>query len=149
MKKNRIRSAPARFWVAEETDQAVRAIAAAEGKSCSSVYRDLISKGLVAGGYRTGAQDLAALVKTAVEETVKPQVERLAAISAKGTQVSAAAFFMSVYTGDILVPEHLRGQFDEAAVQARKLGIEYLKLPRDRSIEEFLKKAFSRMEEDE
>ncbi len=147
MKKNRIRSAPARFWVSEETDQAVRAIAAAEGRSCSSVYRDLISKGLVAGGYRAGEQDMAALVKNTVEEALKPQVERLASISAKATQISAAAFFMSVYTGDILVPEHLRGQFDEAAVQARKLGIEYLKLPRDRSVEDFLKKAFSHMED--
>lgn len=114
----------------------------------SSVYRDLIEKGLVAGGYRSGSQDLAALVRTAVEETLRPSVERLAAISAKGTQISAAAFFLAAYSGRLQVPEALRDEFDDIAAQARKLGVEYLKLGKDRNLDDFIAGGLARLEDD-
>ena len=148
MSEQRIRNAAVRLWVSPETDERVRRIADAEGKSVSSVYRDLIHKGLVAGGYQPGEKDMAALVKSAVEETMKSHTDRLAAISAKATQISAAAFFMSVYTGKLVLPEDIRADFDEAAALARKLGVEYLKLPRDKSLDEFIGRAMTRMEED-
>lgn len=145
----REKNAMLHFWVSPEMDVQIRRIAKAEGRSVSSVGRDLVEKGLVAGGYRSGDQSIAALVKTAVEEALKPPTERLASISAKATQISAAAFFMSVYTGKLLTPDYLKGDFDDAAIQARKLGIEYLKLPRDRSLDEFISKAFDRLEDDD
>ena len=89
----RTQNALAHFWLSSETDETVRRIAKTEGRSVSMVYRDLVEKGLVAGGYRSGSEDLSAMVQTAVQEAMRPQIERLAAISAKGTQISAAAFF--------------------------------------------------------
>ena len=115
----------------------------------SMVYRDLIEKGLVASGYRSGSQDLSAMVQTAVQEAMRPQIERLAAISAKGTQVSAAAFFLAVHNGRRALPDYLRESFEEVAAQARKLGIEYLKLSKDKNLDDFIRRGVRRMGDDE
>lgn len=146
MKENRIHSAAVRFWISEETNQAVERIAKAEGRTASSVYRDLVDAGLVAMGYRSGEKDLAAMVRTAVEETMKPHVERLAAISAKGVQISAASYFLQVYNGKQALPVYQHEDYDALGAQARKLGIEYLKLSRDKNIDDFIRRGISRME---
>lgn len=142
---NRVVNALAHFWVSLETDDTVRRIATAEGRSVSSVYRDLVDMGLVASGYRSGEKDLAAMVRTAVEETMKPHVERLAAISAKGVQISAASYFLQVYNGKQVLPEWQHEDYDALAAQARKLGIEYLKLSRDKDLDTFVRQGNRRM----
>lgn len=143
---DRVINALAHFWVSLETDDTIRRIATAEGRSVSSVYRDMVDLGLVAGGYRSGEKDLAALVRTAVEETMKPHVERLAAISAKGVQIDAASYFLQVYNGKQVLPLYQQEEYDALAAQARKLGIEYLKLSRDKNIDDFIRRGISRME---
>lgn len=145
----RTKNALAHFWLSSETDETVRRIAKTEGRSVSMVYRDLVEKGLVAGGYRSGSEDLSAMVQTAVQEAMRPQIERLAAISAKGTQVSAAAFFLAVYNGRQALPDYLRESFEEVAAQARKLGIEYLKLSKDKNLDDFIRRGVRRMGDDE
>lgn len=142
---NRVVNALAHFWVSLETDDTVRRIATAEGRSVSSVYRDLVDMGLVASGYRSGEKDLAAMVRTAVEETMKPHVERLAAISAKGVQIGAASYFLQVYNGKQALPEWQHEDYDALAAQARKLGIEYLKLSRDKDLDTFVRQGNRRM----
>lgn len=137
------------FWVSPETDETVRRIAEASGRSMSSVYRDLVEKGLVAGGYRSGSQDLTAMVREAVQEAMRPQVERLASISAKGTQISAAAFFLAAHNGRHALPDYLKADYDELAAQSRKLGIEYLKLSRDKNLDDFIGRGLRRMEDDD
>lgn len=145
---NRVINALAHFWVSLETDDTVRRIATAEGRSVSSVYRDLVDLGLVAGGYRSGEKDLTAMVRTAVEETMKPHVERLAAISAKGVQIDAASYFLQIYNGRQALPVYQQMEFDEIATQARKLGIEYLKLSKDKNLDDFIRRGINRMETD-
>lgn len=145
MKEQRTKSAAARFWVSPGMAEAVHRIAAAEGRSASDVYRDLVEKGLVAGGYRSGGQDLAALVREAVREELRPQAERLAAISAKGTQIGAAAFFLAAYVGRQGIPAYLQDEYDALAAQARKLGVEYLKLSKDKRLDDFIAEGLARM----
>lgn len=145
MKENRVHSAAVRFWISEETNKTVERIATAEGRTASSVYRDLVDLGLVAGGYRSGEKELAAMVRTAVEETMKPHVERLAAISAKGVQIGAASYFLQVYNGKQALPEWQHEDYDALAAQARKLGIEYLKLSRDKDLDTFVRQGNRRM----
>lgn len=138
-------SVPARLWMSVSVDEQVRKIATAEGRSVSSVYRELVEKGLVAGGYRSGEKDLAAMVRTAVEETLKPHVERLAAISAKGVQIGAASYFLQVCNGKQALPEWQHEDYDALAAQARKMGIEYLKLSRDKDVDTFIRQSIRRM----
>ena len=68
METNRIRNVAVRFWASPQTDETVRKIATAEGRSISEVYRGLVEKGLVAGGYRSGSQDMAALVPRSAQQ---------------------------------------------------------------------------------
>ncbi len=147
--KKPVKSIEAHFFISQKTDDEVRKISAAEGRSVSMVYRDLVEKGLVAGGYRSGSQDIAAMVRTAVEEAMKAPVERLAAISAKGAQISAASFFLAAYTGNLAVPDPQKEEYRITAALARKLGVEYLKLSRDKSLDDFIAQGLGRMEEDD
>ena len=144
-----VKSTEAHFFISRKTDDEVRKIATAEGRSVSKVYRELVEKGLVAGGYRSGGQDLAALVREAVREELRPQAERLAAISAKGTQISAADFFLLSYIARQLLPEYQQEEYDAVAAQARKLGVEYLKLSRDKGLDDFIARGLGRMGTDE
>lgn len=107
-----------------------------------------MEKGLVAGGYRSGEADMRQQLKEAVREALQPQVERLASIGAKGTQISAAAFFLAAYNGRAATPDYRKPEYEELVAQARKLGVEYLKLSRDRSLDDFLARFLNRMEDD-
>ncbi len=140
-----IKTTKAHFSVSQKMDDDVRKIALAQGRSVSKVYRDLVEKGLVAGGYRSGGDTLPELVRQAVHEELRPYMERLAAISAKGTQISAAAFFLAAYNGRQALPAYARGDYDALAASARKLGVEYLKLAKDEGIDDFLARALGRM----
>ena len=148
MKENRVHSAAVRFWISEETSKTVERIALAEDRSVSSVYRELVEKGLAAAGYRAGEKDLSAMIRIAVNESIKPHIERLAAISAKGVQIDAASYFLQVYNGKQAMPDYLQEEYAGIAANARKLGIEYLKLPKEKDIDEFISRGFRRMEED-
>lgn len=145
---NRQKNAMIHFWVYPETDETVKRIASERGTSMSSVYRDLVEKGLVASGYRSGGQATADLVRQTVEETMRPHVDRLAAISAKAAQISAASFFLSAWNGRQIVPDYLKDEYDDLAAMSRKLGIEYLKLSKDKNLDEFIGRGLQRMRDD-
>ncbi|BDF70354.1 hypothetical protein CE91St41_24190 [Oscillospiraceae bacterium] len=80
---------------------------------------------------------------------MKPYVERLAAISAKATQLSGADFFLMVYLGTMLLPDGSRQQLEEAAARARKLGIEYLKLGKEKDIDAFIASGILKVKDEE
>ena len=140
-------SIPVRFWIASETDKLVRRIAATEERSVSSVYRGLIHSGLQAAVYRGDGKTMEEQYKAALQETLKPYVDRLAAISAKGTQISAAAFFLAAYNGKQALPEYAQEAYEEVAAMSRKLGIEYLKLAKDQNLDEFLGKGLRKLDD--
>lgn len=120
-------------------------IAEGEKRSKSEVLRELVQRGLVAGGYVSGQQELGQLVQDAVNEAVKPQIERLASISAKAAQISAANFFMQVYSDKAQLPDYEQDEIDEVAAKARRLGIEYLRLSKGKDLDEFLASGSRRM----
>lgn len=123
---------------------AITKIAHTQKIAQAEALRRVVDAGLVALGYKQDEDALRDMIQTAVQETMKPQVERLAAISAKATQLSGAAFFMEVYMGRLLLPEGSQSLIDEAAGRARQLGIEYLKL-KDRDIDAFIRTGTEKM----
>lgn len=123
----------------------VSKIAAAEGKTKSEVLRMLVEKGLAAGGYLPGVKELDTVVQEAVATVLQPAVERLAGISAKAAHISAAAFFLTLYSDRLLMPAEQREALDDIAARARRLGIEYLKVSKDRDLDEWLEEACRRM----
>lgn len=106
----------------------------------SEVLRSLVADGLVKQGYAQDEDYLYKLVSDAVNESLKPAVERLAAITAKGAQIAGASFFMNVFAATSALPERERENIEEAAGRARELGIQYLKLDKGRDIDAFLKR---------
>ncbi|MEA4895895.1 MAG: hypothetical protein VB064_11640 [Oscillospiraceae bacterium] len=132
------------IWFDEGTDDTLRRIAASEHTTVSGIIRKLVEKGMKNEGYKAEDDRLYEMVKAAVYEISKPQVERLAAISAKATQISSAAYFLLVCMMHMLLPEADRDEVDELAGKARKLGIEYLKL-RDKDIDTFIRNGIERI----
>ena len=125
------------FRCSQETKSLISALAAQKKRPKSEVLRELVDKGLVASGAKVDEDLLYQMVKRAVEEVLSPAVERLAAISAKATQISGAAFFMSIWAGSRNLDELERAEIQQAAEEARRLGIEWLKL-KDRDLDAFL-----------
>ncbi|MEG2383338.1 MAG: hypothetical protein RSB39_07085 [Oscillospiraceae bacterium] len=134
------------FRLDPETNELLERYAVIQKKTKSEAIRTLLDKGMKTEGYKVEDDRLYSMVKAAVLEVSKPQVERLAAISAKATQISAAAYFLLVCALRMLLPEETGSDIDELASRARKLGIEYLKL-RDKDIDTFIRSGIERMKD--
>ncbi len=134
-------------WFDENTDDTIQRIAAGEHTTVSDVIRKLVDKGMKTEGYKVEDDRLYDMVKTALVEISKPQVERLAAISAKATQISAASYFLLFYMIRMMLPEDRRDELDDTAATARKLGIEMLKL-RDKDIDAFIRSGIERIKDE-
>lgn len=135
--KDRHRAEYIPLRVSFETKQLISQLATQRGLTMSEVMRDLLEKGLVAAGAKVDEDMLSSTIREVVEDTIKPSVERLAAISAKATQISSAAFFMSIFEASRGASEVEQAAIAEAAESARSLGIQYLKL-KDRDIDKFI-----------
>lgn len=139
MKKDRHQAAHIAFWCPVDTEATIAKIAAEQRKTKSEVIRQLVDAGMVATGYKQDEEHLEQMIQSAVQAAFRPQVERLAAISAKAAQISGAAFFMNVFMGRLALPPSEQQVVEEAAAQARKLGIEYLKLSKERDVDAFIR----------
>ena len=88
------------------------------------------------------------LVMAAAAEALAPGVERLAAISAKATQIGSAAFFLSIWAATKDGSSEERAAIVEAAAAARQLGIQYLKLTKDKDLDVFIRDGAKKILED-
>ena len=148
MKHSEEKSAYRPVRCSRELDETLGRLAAEQRISKSEVLRNLVDRGLVSIGAKVDDDYLYELVKRAVKEIMKPQVERLAAISAKSTQISSAAFFMSIFAATRSCSPSEQQEIEEAAGTARELGIQYLKL-KDQDLDAFIKKGAKQIAEDE
>lgn len=115
----------------------------------SMVYRDMVEMGLAAAGYRSGGESMAELVRRNMDEILKPQTDRLAAMSAKAAQIAAANFFLLTWLADQQIPAYRKEELAELVQQSRKLGVEFLKLSKDKNMDEFIRRGFGRMTQDQ
>lgn len=111
----------------------------------AEVLRSFVADGMVKQGYKENEDAMRASIQSALKEILQPQVERLATISAKSTQLSGAAYFLLTYVLRMYFPEGERDTVDEVAAQARQLGIEYLKLKQGSDIDDFIKGSVKKM----
>jgi len=132
----------------KEMDETLGRLATQQHISKSEVLRYLVDKGLTASGAKVEEGELYRMIQEAVNAAMKPQVERLAAISAKATHIAGAAFFMSIFAATQGQSPAEQRRIEEAAGTARELGIQYLKL-KDRDVDAFLKEGAKRILEDE
>ena len=135
------------FRCSKKTSDLISQIAKEQHRPKSEVLRDLVDKGLTATGAKVEDGEFYQLIQQAVKETMQPQIERLAAISAKATHISGAAFFMSIFAATRDATPAEQREVEEAAGAARDLGIQYLKM-KDQDIDAFLKAGAKRMVEE-
>ena len=127
------------FRCSPEMYETIKKIAEGKNLSMSEVLRSLVDAGLVKQGYTQDEDYLYKLVGDAVKEQLQPAVERLAAISAKGTQIAGATFFMNIFAASTALPERERERIEDAAGRARELGIQYLKLDKKQDTDTYLR----------
>lgn len=132
-----------------KTEELIGKLAKEQKCTKSDILRDLIDKGLKSDGYKPEEDRAYTLVRAAVQEVMKPYVERLASISAKASQIAGADFFLLVYLGSLLLPPDERQRMDEAAARARQLGIEYLKIKADADIDRFIATGVLKVQDEE
>lgn len=132
----------------KQLDETIGQIAERKHISKSEVLRDLVYKGLEATGASIEEGYLYDLVRKCVSEELSPAVERLASICAKTTQISSAAFFMSIWSAARDGSAEDQQAIMEAAATARQKGIEYLKLVKNRDIDDFIKESTKQIMEE-
>ncbi len=147
MKSERHQDVYIPFRCSTQLGEKIAKIAADQRKSKSEILRQLVEAGLVATGYKQDEEYMAKQIQEAVKTALQPSVERLASISAKAAQISGASFFMGVFASRLILPPGEQDLIDQAAAQARKLGIEYLKL-KDRDIDSFIADGAEKMTKD-
>lgn len=128
-----------------DTYNTIANIAKGKNVNMSDVLRSLIQDGLKAQGYIQDENHLRQLIFETLQEALKPSVDRLAAIGAKNTQISAASFFINTFAAAAALPPRERQQVEEAAATAREMGIHYLKLGKDQNIDTFIKQGTGEM----
>lgn len=120
----------------EDTAALLERIAVSEGTTKSEVIRRLVRDGIEAQQGPQGDSAFQSQIQAAVREVLKPYVERLAAISAKSAQISAATFFMDAYIADSMAGPYTA---QSMAVKAHRVGTEYLSIPKGEALEEFIR----------
>ena len=129
----------------KDTYDTISKIATEKNLPMSDIVRSLIQDGLKVQGYIQDEDYLRQMVFAAVQEALKPSVDRLASIGAKNTQIAAASFFMNTYAAAAALPQRERTQVETAAGQAREMGIQYLRLGKERDIDTFIKQGTGEM----
>ena len=133
--------------VDRKTIKELTGAAISEHRTLSEIVRRYLHMGLKNDGYRRDDERLSQIIRNTMQEVLKPHVERLASISAKAANIDGASFFLLTYIGRLLLPSSERQLLDEAAENARRLGLEYLKLKKDRNLDEFIQNGIKAMQD--
>ena len=108
---------------------AIERMAKNEGTSISDVMRELIDRALTEKVTEENTDLIAHIVKKQLEVVLKPHVERLAALSAKGGHMAARATFLNVQALMDLVPPENRKDVRAMYESASKKAVAYMHMP--------------------
>lgn len=129
----------------EDTAALLERIAISKHTTKSEILRQMLEKGVQAGGFQEDEAQLQARMTASVREVMKPYTERLAAILAKSTQIAGASFFLEVYVLSQLFPDHKQAEIVDAAIRAHLMGVEFSNTKGGGALDAFLQDAlFSR-----
>ena len=137
------------FRCDKEKFDIIEKIAIAKNINKSDVLRELIDAGLTAQGYQRDDDYMFQLVKDAVAESMKPSVERLAKINAKGSQASGATFFMVIAAVSMLLTERQKKHLQDMVIRARELGVKFLQARDGMDVDAVMKQGTAEMMDDD
>lgn len=110
----------------QETYDLIEQISKKNNESISETIRRLIDHGLSERVLEQNTDLISNIVRQQVDSTIKPHIERLAALSSKGGHMSATAAFLNVQALMDLVPNERRKNVREMYDNARKKAAAYM-----------------------
>lgn len=111
----------------EEQVKAIEKIRKLTGDTFSDVVRQLCDKALQEEISQKNMDFIADILEDVVSSIMKPHVERLASISAKGAIMSATSTFLNAQALADFVPPEKRKDLLETYEKARLKGVAYVK----------------------
>lgn len=111
----------------ENQIQDINRFAEIKGYTFSEAVRQLTHKGLEIQVSNDNINLVVEIIDERLRAILKPQVERLASISAKGAIMSATSTFLNAQALLDFVPEARRKDIKEVYEKARLKGVEYVK----------------------
>ena len=97
------------------------------GVSTSEYVRNLYFKGKEIYSLNDNKDELSEFIEATLERVIKPHIERLASISAKGAIMSSASTFLNAQALAEFVPAERRRDFLDVYNKCRLEGIAYVK----------------------
>lgn len=113
--------------VDDNTYESVNNIAKSENISLADATREIIKKGLAAEWVDENKDLISSIVREELKAVLKPNIERLAALSSKSGHMAATAAFLNVQALMDLVPNDRRRNVREMYDSARKKSVEYMR----------------------
>lgn len=111
----------------EEQVEAIENIRSRTGETFSDVVRQLCDRALQEEITQKNIDFIADILEEVVSSIMKPHVERLASISAKGAIMSATSTFLNAQALADFVPPDKRKDLLEVYEKARLKGVAYVK----------------------
>lgn len=105
----------------------IEKIARREDKSFADTVRGLCDEAIKVQVSSENIDLVADIIEERLRSILKPQVERLASISAKGAIMSASSCFLNAQALADLVPQHKQKDVVDVYEKARLKGVAYVK----------------------
>lgn len=107
--------------------EAIKKLAAKKHTSMAEITRQFVVQGLNGEVTQNNIDVLAPIIREQLSIILNPQIERLAALSAKACIQSGAAAYLTAEVLSSFMPPELRQDFNEAYTKARKKSVEYMR----------------------
>lgn len=111
----------------DSEEQHIKEVCEKRGISKSEYVRELYLEGKKVYNANENIDFIVEIIDERLRSILKPNIERLAAISAKGAIMSASSNFLNAQTLAELLPVDKQYAFEEVYRKSRLKGIEYVK----------------------
>lgn len=111
----------------DEQAEVIEKISKREGRSFADTVRSLCDEAIKLQASNDNIDLITGIIDERLSAILKPHVERLASLSAKGAIMSAASTFLNAQALSDFVPKERRKDFVESYEKARLKGIAYVK----------------------
>lgn len=112
----------------EELYEKLKAESQISGDGMAELAREFIREGLESKGALENIDVITKLMRQQIDITIKPYIERLAALSSKGGHMAATAAFLNVQALMDLVPDEKRKDAKQMYEKARIKAVQYMKV---------------------
>lgn len=115
------------FEVTEAQYDQIKTLAAKRHTSMNAVVREYVEAGLNGTLTESNMEFIVPIIRSQLQDLLKPQVNRLAAMEAKTCIQAGAAAYLCAEVLSRFLPDNLQVDYNDAYNAARQKAIQYLK----------------------